>query len=584
MSKPYYQDNLRTVYNKSCTDMSELENESVQMCVTSPPYWGLRKYAGNQDLIWGGTNHHEHEWVTERTKRANGAGGISNKTMLERKGVDNFQQFTDYQDRATYANACSICGAWRGAYGLEPTPELYISHTIEILREIRRVLRKDGVVFWNVGDSYGGSGKGGAKTERSAKQMTNAGSINPKDLCLIPFRVAIAAQEAGWWVRSVIIWNKPNPMPESVKDRPTESHEYILMLVKGQSSIRTIKFSELTNKATELPDNRFFKNPGVRNITRLCVVIATSILNSPYIQKDLCLFLLNPQIWQKSLEAIRSGLIGELPAKQVMLSYASSFLYGDITAEDFLKKLNSAIVNLGNNNIFLIAGGVPFIGNSPSIYSDGKGTITIHDSGEICKFDFIHDIIIAQRNTTCKYYWDMEAVLEPIADSTIGRGPVAFGGDKGRNYNPDQTDPNFRNGSEQWGRVYDYQKSSRKMQDADKNIGGNGSGFKGHSGNYDANGNLLGNPLGRNIRSVWTFPTMPYREAHFATFPEELPTRCIKAGSKEGDLVLDPFCGSGTTLFVASKLGRKSVGYELSAEYCDLIIERNKQQVMELTQ
>ena len=130
---------------------------------------------------------------------------------------------------------------------------MYIEHTIEILREIRRVLRHDGVVFWNIGDSYAGSwGNSGARngkqrpqnvkkfdrpgydnhTERPASSYPQ-GTLKPKDLCLIPFRVAIAAQEDGWWVRSVIIWSKPNPMPESVTDRPTESHEYILMMTKS---------------------------------------------------------------------------------------------------------------------------------------------------------------------------------------------------------------------------------------------------------------------------------------------------------------------------------------------------------------
>lgn len=82
---------------------------------------------------------------------------------------------------------------------------------------------------------------------------------------------------------------------------------------------------------------------------------------------------------------------------------------------------------------------------------------------------------------------------------------------------------------------------------------------------------------GRNIRSVWTFPTQPYPGAHFAVFPEGLPDRCIKAASREGDIVLDPFMGSGTTLWVAKKLGRKAIGYELSKEYCQLALERNRQ-------
>jgi DNA modification methylase len=120
---------------------------------------------------------------------------------------------------------------------------MYVQHTIEILRAIRRVLRKDGVCFWNIGDSYASQGgpvrssiydiMGGSKPTGYENSRQSIPGLKPKDLCLIPFRVAIAAQEDGWWCRSVIIWSKSNPMPESVKDRPTESHEYILMLTKS---------------------------------------------------------------------------------------------------------------------------------------------------------------------------------------------------------------------------------------------------------------------------------------------------------------------------------------------------------------
>jgi site-specific DNA-methyltransferase (cytosine-N4-specific) len=88
------------------------------------------------------------------------------------------------------------------------------------------------------------------------------------------------------------------------------------------------------------------------------------------------------------------------------------------------------------------------------------------------------------------------------------------------------------------------------------------------------------NSESRNLRNVWTFPTQPYPEAHFATYPEELPERCIKAATKENDIVLDPFTGSGTTMKVAAELNRRAVGYEISEEYCKLTVERNKQSVL----
>jgi DNA modification methylase len=159
-----------------------LADESVQAIVTSPPYWGLRRYEGDQ-------------------------------------GAE--------------------------PYGLEPTLELYIQHTVEILRECRRVLRKDGVLFWNIGDSYANDGKWGGETggkqayldddnrKRVGREKRKTG-LKPKDLCLIPQRVAIAAQADGWWVRSMIVWAKPNPMPESCTDRPTDAYEHIIMLTKSE--------------------------------------------------------------------------------------------------------------------------------------------------------------------------------------------------------------------------------------------------------------------------------------------------------------------------------------------------------------
>lgn len=246
--------------------MSELQDNSIQCVVTSPPYWGLRKYDGNQDLIWGGDKNCEHIWQSKILQQATPGDkpGVNSKVAIHRPN--------DTVNRPTIiTNTCSICNAWKGSFGLEPTPELYVVHSIEILREIKRVLRPDGVVFWNVGDSYmshaGDRNKVGGFQSNPDKDRADAESamsmtkrtnkvLKDKDLCLIPFRVAIAAQEDGWWIRSVIIWNKPNPMPESVKDRPTDAYEHILMLTKSSryywdiESVREPHESSLLTKRT----------------------------------------------------------------------------------------------------------------------------------------------------------------------------------------------------------------------------------------------------------------------------------------------------------------------------------------------
>jgi DNA modification methylase len=132
-----------------------------------------------------------------------------------------------------------------GQLGLESTPDEYIANMVEVCRGIKRVLRDDGVFFLNVGDSYAAGGLGAG----SGKQRTNAGSCNgshiekarkapdglkPKDLCLIPWRLLLALQADGWYVRSVIVWSKRSPMPESVTDRPTSAWEPIFLLSKSE--------------------------------------------------------------------------------------------------------------------------------------------------------------------------------------------------------------------------------------------------------------------------------------------------------------------------------------------------------------
>jgi DNA modification methylase len=173
------------ILNGDCIEMMKtLPDRSVNCCVTSPPYFGLRDYG--------------HE----------------------------------------------------GQIGLEETPEAFVQKMVEVFREVNRVLRDDGTLWLNLGDSYAGSGKGrngdgSPNVDPLSKQATSAGTIigkliksqtpdcKPKDLIGIPWRVAFALQADGWYLRQDIIWHKPNPMPESVTDRCTKAHEYIFLLSKS---------------------------------------------------------------------------------------------------------------------------------------------------------------------------------------------------------------------------------------------------------------------------------------------------------------------------------------------------------------
>lgn len=286
-----------------------LPDESVQCCVTSPPYWGLRDY-----------------------------------------GVE-------------------------GQLGLERTPEEYVAKMVEVFREVRRVLRNDGTLWLNLGDSYAHSLRQSGAAFAGEKQNTNGGSLRQgfkpcpdglkeKDLCGIPWMVAFALRSDGWYLRQDIIWAKPNPMPESVRDRCTKSHEYIFLLSKSE-----------------------------------------------------------------------------------------------------------------------------------------------------------------------RYFYDNEAIAEPSIwygkDERSDKGNIRYEGKR-------TIDTSGKNGQDGFCTLTET----------------------------------------RNRRSVWTITTQGYSEAHFATFPPEIPEICIKAGTKEGDTVLDPFSGAGTTGLVATRLNRNYIGIELNPAYVKMATDR----------
>lgn len=225
--------------------IKQLDTESVDCCVTSPPYWGLRDY-GIEGNIWDAQEGCDHQWE-EHIRPSNKYDGKPTPGTTGKQSIKGESNFAFVPE--TKSNFCSKCGCWKGQLGLEPTPELYVKHIVDVFREVKRVLKKSGTAWLNLGDSYSG---GGAKTSEGSKQHTNRGAVwegkdniallknkiqglKPKDLVGIPWRVAFALQEDGWWLRQDIIWCKGNPMPESITDRCTKAHEYIFLLAKSQT-------------------------------------------------------------------------------------------------------------------------------------------------------------------------------------------------------------------------------------------------------------------------------------------------------------------------------------------------------------
>ena len=206
-----------------------LADGCVSCVVTSPPYWGLRDYGTGQ---WSGGDP-----SCDHRKPFADVGHIAHSTLDGGK-------LTNAAQVGGYKSECGRCGALRidAQIGLESTPDAYVAQLVAVFREVRRVLADDGTVWLNLGDSYNsafGEGQGPRRPGSDTRKQT-AGrlrgllqDLKPKDLVGIPWRVAFALQADGWYLRSDIIWSKPNPMPESVTDRPTKAHEYIFLLSKA---------------------------------------------------------------------------------------------------------------------------------------------------------------------------------------------------------------------------------------------------------------------------------------------------------------------------------------------------------------
>ena len=225
---------LNKIYSMDCIEgLKQLDSESIDCCVTSPPYWGLRDY-GIEGNIWDAQEGCDHQWVDNTyIRNTDKTAGDKQKTNEGSVGRD-----------VPIDNAfCSKCGAWKGQLGLEPTPELYVKHLVDVFREVKRVLKKSGTAWLNLGDSYFGTGTGQKDTGIASispkdwpqDKPKKHDILKPKDLVGIPWRVAFALQEDGWWLRQDIIWCKGNPMPESITDRCTKAHEYIFLLAKSQT-------------------------------------------------------------------------------------------------------------------------------------------------------------------------------------------------------------------------------------------------------------------------------------------------------------------------------------------------------------
>ena len=595
----FYQGDVRAM-------LRELEPESVQTCVTSPPYWGLRDYG---TASWdGGDEECGHQpKAASRSTRPKGLLVGSTATV----------------DAGTVQRDCH-CGARRidQQLGLEATPEEFVAAMVDVFREVRRVLRKDGTLWLNIGDSYASnnrSGRGESPGVGATQSMpatrtavkwhagdgskfrwTLPGGQKPKDLVGIPWMLAFALRADGWYLRSDIIWAKPNPMPESVTDRPTKSHEMIFLLTKspryfydadairegvGESGI--VQAANGENQRFVLGQHFWFEAPNAR-AADVSVGLAAAILDRAQGNDHLSLSTLDPEIRHKSSRnGTSTGTVGD-PVMRGATAQAARFTNGDVSAKEFLGEMYGLCVALPNGHDLKelwIGSGLSSPASIPLVNADRDGAVAIDDPGKVSQFEWVHD----QEYTT----GGTRSSLRTPSAHMLGTE---------------------RNDGDRWREV---------------------------EGGVAARGN-------RNKRSVWNIATQAFPEAHFATFPEKLVEPCILAGTSERGaclecgapwervtestgqqqarwqpgasvidevyegnvgatsvlrtgtiathsttgwaptcshdaptrpcVVLDPFLGSGTTAQVAKRLGRKAIGIDLSAEYLEIAKRRCAQQ------
>lgn len=256
--------NTFTILEGNWLDVAkQIPDASVHCCVTSPPYYGLRAY-GTEPQVWlepsnqllqdEGLFNCEHTWIPiKQYKDSWRRGEVSADHHSGRTPTQRNRTPQELHDgRWTCTEYCESCNAWRGELGQEPSPALYIAHLVQIFSEVWRVLRTDGTLWVNIGDAhynyrpgkhddaraqgYNRETNGSARDIPSftAKRGYKIPGLKEKDLIGLPWMLAFAMRDWGWYWRSEIHWSKPNPLSESVEDRPTKSHEAILMFTKRE--------------------------------------------------------------------------------------------------------------------------------------------------------------------------------------------------------------------------------------------------------------------------------------------------------------------------------------------------------------
>lgn len=517
---------MYTVINDHCLDILQLvEDESVHCVVTSPPYWGLRDY-GLEPVVWGGESGCGHEWG-DQIVRGGPAGAQG--TTSQRNGRSNVEWQKRQGDRL--GCFCLHCSAWRGSLGLEPTPELYVEHMTAVFREVRRVLRGDGVVFLNLGDSYASSGGERSYGSYDGKTGRGPGARRYRASASNPQPPNVPACDSD------DIELRGSSVPDSAcsdlcdgcrdalqsgrnvhNDRQIEqsaSHASQTGRDSGRLGSASMPPGGVVPGAQESTTSEFSRRPpGECSHCANCGA-CLRVLGSSSRDARLC-----ARMAACSHDNVRHELASRNQDKGVSeMAYRYSTT-ASLKPKDLVMIPARVALALQADGWYLRS---EIIWAKPNPMPE-----SVRDRPTRS-----HEVIYLLSKSD-RYYYDWEAVAEPLArpNEAKRKTPGKFGG-------------------------------------ADKHAEA-GKQSRLHSGNE-----YKGTPTGtRNRRDVWTISTKPYKEAHFATFPPDLVEPCILAGCPPGGMVLDPFGGSGTVGQVAEALSRDSILIEANPAYVDLAEKR----------
>jgi len=514
-----------------------LTDTSIDCVMTSPPYWGLRDY-GTEPIIFDGAVECNHIWGEDIVKKQ--SGGTNNKIG------NNCDDRIHYESKT---NFCSLCGAWLGQLGLEPTPELYLSHLLDFFDDVKLKLKDEGNCFVNLGDTYWGGGNASGHTE-DTKQFGTSKTLGKsyvtkpvaigkhpvlraKSLVMIPERFAWGMIERGWILRNSIIWHKRNHMPESVTDRWTKAHEVIYFFTKQQKNYFNLDAIREKNK------------PETIGRYQRAVQLGANAVQGKFLQR----------------EEQNTGVPRRAP--KWFIEGANT---GDNNKEPY-KANNPHTMRLKNDNY---SGKFDGATDSESFGSPRARTQRKHQIGDGYRQGMNRDEtdISIQRVHGVNQKEIAEFLKEHILDTTSSNFlpehelDAIFGEHRWRHWIRTDDSGACLPSPEQW-------ESLKRMAPWLPNT------FdelmltiKGVPQIVAANAN------GKNPGTVWDVTTQPYSEAHFATFPIDLVRQPILAGCPVGGTVLDPFGGSGTVGEFCRNNERNAILFELNPEYSKLINER----------